>query len=407
MLPTINGKTLSCCTIDDFNELLDNPDYRENEQIDYKRTFSILDYDKSEKKNIDEAKSEFRSDICSMANSRGGYLIYGIDEIAGIPCELVGVNIPSGNTDKFEFDIKNWLQRIQPRIPYYSVHFVHVEDQKYIVVLYVQHDTFAPYLHLDNEKDYRIYKRVGNSKMPVSYMELKNMFIQSLSLDKEISLFREERIDFFQKQIQGTNEAAFMLVQIIPETFTDSNYNQPMMVLCRRGKDVTSFFQHFVANIRAIPMVDGIRCQSQYDRTECRLFNNGVAESFYLITNVLHKGGDKYPSGFFPWVYIWEPIERYVRGYINCMTDIIGTNRVFGCISIIGCKGVITESTFLIDSTYIDRDNMVCTPIVFENIQDKDTIERNIKELKLDYIFSLGIRDNKEIEPLIKEVYGE
>ena len=334
MLPTLNGKPLTECLIEDFQGILDNSDYKENEQLDYKTNFSILDYDKTQKQKIEEAKSEFRSDVCSLANSSGGYLIYGVDEHCGVPCEIVGVDIPNGNTDKFELNIKSWLQRIQPRIPNYKVYFVDVSEQKYIVIILVQHDSFAPYFHIENEKDFRIYKRTGNSKTPVSYAELKNMFIQSLSLDKEIALIREERIEFFRERIENTDESAFMVVQIIPETFTDSNYNQPMMVLSKKGKNVTSFFQHFEANIRPIPMVEGIRCQNQYETSECRLYNNGVAEIFYLITDLLHKGVDKYPNGFLPWGYIWDKVERYVREYISCMVDVIGTNRVFVGISI-------------------------------------------------------------------------
>ena len=49
MLPTINGKPLSECSLEDFRETLDNPDFKESEYLDYKKTFSILDYDKSQR----------------------------------------------------------------------------------------------------------------------------------------------------------------------------------------------------------------------------------------------------------------------------------------------------------------------------------------------------------------------
>ena len=47
MLPQINNKTLLECTEDDFAEILNNPDYRENQYLDYKRTFSFLEADKN------------------------------------------------------------------------------------------------------------------------------------------------------------------------------------------------------------------------------------------------------------------------------------------------------------------------------------------------------------------------
>ena len=54
MLPTLNGKPLTECLIEDFQGILDNSDYKENEQLDYKTNFSILDYDKTQKQKSSE-----------------------------------------------------------------------------------------------------------------------------------------------------------------------------------------------------------------------------------------------------------------------------------------------------------------------------------------------------------------
>ena len=64
MLPQINNKSLLECTEIDFTEILNNPDYRENQYLDYKRTFSFLEVDKSK---AAEKISEFRTDICAFA----------------------------------------------------------------------------------------------------------------------------------------------------------------------------------------------------------------------------------------------------------------------------------------------------------------------------------------------------
>ena len=403
MLPIINGKSLLECSLEDIQEIIDNPDYRESEYIDYKRTFEILECEDVAKKA--DAKAEFRSDVCSLANAQGGYIVFGISEKKGIPHSIQGVEIPKDNIDKFELNIKSWLQSIQPRIPTYTVRFIKAEEGKYIIIVFVQHDYFAPYIHVEDEKNYRIYKRAGNSKVAMNYTELKNMFIQSLSIEKEIAAYRNERTDYFKKQTSETGKSAFLLTHIIPDTFMNSNYNQPMMVMRRGGKDITSFFQHFEANIVPFPTVDGIMCESQYGTSECRLYNNGIAEAFFLVDDLLSRGSDRFPNGFLPWASIWDQIERYVRGYIGCMADVIETNRVFACITIIGCKGVMTESTFVIDSSHIDRDNLLCEPAVFDNIADSERIEINMKQMKLSYLFSLSIRNDKQIGTLIKEVY--
>lgn len=41
MLPTINGKEIIDCNLDDLRTIINNPDYAENEYLDYKRCFAI------------------------------------------------------------------------------------------------------------------------------------------------------------------------------------------------------------------------------------------------------------------------------------------------------------------------------------------------------------------------------
>ena len=216
MLPTINGKSFLECTEEDLKELLGNSAYRENEHIDYKSAFAINSYPKGEKRDAEIA--ELRSDICSFANADGGYLIFGIQEDGQcIAKELVGIEVK--NKDRFELDLNNWLQSIVPRIPTYKIRFIDLNSGKHVVVLSIDHDFFAPYIHLEGERNYRIYRRVGNSKKIISYMELKNMFMQSMVLEKEIGRFREERVDFFCLNTTGAGEKTppFLLLHIIPE----------------------------------------------------------------------------------------------------------------------------------------------------------------------------------------------
>ena len=80
MFPKINNKSLLDCTEEDLQILIDNPDFRENEYLDYKKAFAHLEL-QNERKNVIEAKkAELKSDICSFANAEGGYLIYGISD---------------------------------------------------------------------------------------------------------------------------------------------------------------------------------------------------------------------------------------------------------------------------------------------------------------------------------------
>ncbi|HEU5375783.1 MAG TPA: ATP-binding protein [Ktedonobacteraceae bacterium] len=77
-------KPLQSLEENDLQMLADNS-VREGGEIEYKETLTI---------HSDEQKQEFLNDVSSFANTRGGYLIYGIRESkedAGMPAEVCGL----------------------------------------------------------------------------------------------------------------------------------------------------------------------------------------------------------------------------------------------------------------------------------------------------------------------------
>lgn len=404
MLPKINGKDLLDCTEDDFYEIIDNLDYRENEYLDYKEMVHVLAIPKDKKNEVANAKAEFKSDVCSFANANGGYIIYGIEEDSkSVPKAIIGIEIKNDDTDKFELDIKNWLQIIRPRIPNYKISFLKLKNGNYIVVLYIYHDFFAPYIHLEDNKNYRIYKRVGNSKVIVGYSELKNMFTNSLSLEKEVERFRRERIDYYRMQ-EDTEEfkySKFLMLHIIPETFMDSNYNNPVYVFYRSKKLGTELFSAFRCNAQVFPTIEGIRFTSYNRNNESLLYNNGIAECFYSLSDDFYQSHN-YPKGFFRNQEYWEIIENTIRKYCKSFYSVLYTHRLFVCISIIGCKDIVTEdeASFSMKSV-IDRNYLSCTPNVINDFHSAESLNEDLKTAKLEYLLSLGIKYADEVKSSI------
>ena len=69
----INNKKMQDWQKEEIDTLLQNPDnFRENEYIDYKKTFAFLEI--PEKNKADEKRIEFCHDICSFANADSGYI---------------------------------------------------------------------------------------------------------------------------------------------------------------------------------------------------------------------------------------------------------------------------------------------------------------------------------------------
>ncbi len=418
MLPTVNNKSFLECNEEDLKNIIENPDYRENEYIDYKKNLHYLEIPKNAKDRnttITHGKSEFKSDVCAFANAEGGYLIIGISDDNGCASELCGIDIPDGDLDKFELDRRNDLTGIQPRIPSIKFNFVKIKNEKFIVILYIKHDSFAPYLHVENEKNYQIFKRTGNKKTSMSYTELRNMFNQSLSLDKEIYNYRKERIQYYNEQSETINDtySRFLLLHIIPETFTDPNFSHNMFFL-EKEKNISfdQIFSAFSNTQRSMPCADGLHFlhdERASDKTEGYINNNGIVECFFPLVNHLHLNEKRYKNGFFSRGIVWDKIKDAMFKYKKIFAPLIVDSKVFICLSIIGCKGITSQTPEEEDIGYyngsIDRDRIICNPIVFEKISD-DTFRSGIKMLQIEYLQSIGVKYDKDLDILLKEVYN-
>ena len=409
MLPKINGKSFLDCVEDDLSLLIDNPDFRENEYIDYKQNFSFLEA--TDKVDKNKKKSEFKSDVCSYANAEGGYLIYGISDKLGCASEIIGIDIPNNNTDKFELAIRNNLVSIYPRTPNVKFNFVKLNTGKFVVIISVKRDSFAPYTHIEDQKNYQFFKRTGNGKAAMTYAELKNMFNQSLSLSKEIHNYRKERIEYqkSQSETEGDAYSKFMLLHIIPDTFLDTDYNHNMYAIEKSRKiSFSSIFKEFNCNTASTTCIDGLRFQQYSTKITpaiCYLNNNGIVECFLSLYDV-----PSFDNNFIPWDYLWGKIETTITEYIQKFKEQKLAERVFVGLSIIGCKGMVSEaasySTAMPYRGTIDRNLIMCEPIVIEDIANTDGVDLAKKKVYIDFVLSIGVKNNDQLQAYIKEIYG-
>lgn len=407
MLPTLNGKSFLDCNEEDLQELIDNPDYRENEYIDYKAAFAFLEMDKKDP-NRQGKIVEFRNDVCAFANAGGGYLIYGITDVKGMAREIVGVEIPNNNTDKFELERKNNLDCIMPKMPSLQFGYIPLKNGKFVVVIQIRKDGFAPYMHLENDTNYKAYKRVGNGKTPIGYVELKNMFNQSLTLETEIQAFRQKRIDFYRSHVDTEDEtySKFVLVHIIPDSFMDTHSRKNMFLLSKQRPDIRfhSIFSAFRCNSFPRPNVDGIRFVGENLKSEGQVYNNGIVECFLPVNPCVYIRGLK-ENRQFSYHFSWSDIREVVAHYLDVMPGLLDTQRVFVCVSVVGCMNMVSNRNEHGRSIgTIDRDVVMSSPIVFENIYDDESVATSKKWLQLEYYLSLGVREDPELTKLIADV---
>ena len=408
MLPQINGKSFLSCTENDLNVLVENADYRENEYIDYKLNFAFLEIEKGPVR--DSKKAEFKIDVCAFANADGGYLIFGIGDKNGCASEIKGIDIKNNDTDRFELDRRNDLNGIQPKTPQIQFSFIQLASGKYVVVMYIKHDSFAPYVYLEDEKNYKIYSRYGNGKRIMTYSELRQMFNQSLSLDQAVLSYIHQRIDYY-RSLGDSFGNSFVHLCFIPETFMDTSYRQNMFILERLGKyNFSSIFSAFRCDTSSIPCVDGVRYipySDEFEHAEGYVRNNGIVEACMSLDGVL-KTSDKYPDGFLPWGWLLDKHKSFVYQYSQVFRQINTGERVFLCLSIVGCRNVVTnDQGFQYDYTgKIDRDEVICDPIEILRIDNDDEISFTLKKLQIAFLLAIGVKYDDSLKKLIDEVYG-
>jgi len=396
----INGNEIEKCSLEDIKTIVGDPEYRENSQIDYKERFSIYDYkDKTERK---KPIADLRSDVCAFANRNGGCILYGIKEEDSIPKEVVGIRLDS--IDQFERDIKNYLSIIQPKMPSWKLLYWELSENKYVVGLLVYRDYSAPYIHIENLNDYRIYKRTGNSKTTIEYEELRRMFNESISLEKELDQFRKERIAFFKERNVGYGEKnQFIIFHIIPESFNTSSIKDNVFVLSQNG-EFSNIFRLLRYEDNKQPMIGGIRHRDE-DGKEIRLYNNYIFEYYSPIKNYTSSLENE---DSIAWQSLESTMVLLLREYLKSTKKHLGEQRIFLCVSIVGQRGVLTNyDSFSGTKSRIDRELCIMEPVIIEDILDEEKIKMGINRFCLEYLLSLGISRIKVVSDLIKEVYGD
>ena len=389
----LNDKEFELWQPDDLNLLLNNPDFTENEWIGYKKSFSFFEV--PDKAIAQQKKNEFRHDICSFANAEGGYIFFGITEKNGVATDLCGIDIPDGNTDKFELDRRNDISIILPATPNVKFRFISI-GQKYVVILKIDKGFQSPYVCRENEDNYRFFVRRGNSKRPVSYSEVQRMFTQSAMIAQEMHNFRLQRAHELLGGIEPNNPRT-AIIHIIPATMLEpSTYVEPYKLLATKKVYYPSLFQNHCSGI-AMPNVDGLNFPpNEWNRwSGIQIYNNNIIERLISLKTFTHNdaGKEALRSGI-----IFEIIPTLLKSAISYYRLLKTISRAYNCITVLGCVGLCSDYDFYNDYTgLIDRNQIFCQPLEINDITNDDAINEIIKSQSLSLCWALGIKNTKKI----------
>ncbi len=369
----INAKEFGEWTEEDMFAIIHNEAYKENEFIDYKENFAPLEcLDKMQKK---KKQDEFRHDICSFANSNGGFLLFGIKEEAGVPVNISGISID--NIDKFELDRRNELSGILPIVPNVAFSFVLLKNDNYIVIIKVSRGLHRPYINLENEGVFKFFVRHGNRKRAMSYMEIQSYFLQSGMLSDEIKKFRKDRLKYYQEEYPGM---PFAMIHVMPGDFLNDSAQVDLYdVYVEKRLNGHELFDRICFGT-VVPNVDGI-CFPGYNYDTglfLQLYNNGVTELFYRV-EICERQEEK-------GLYCHGIVDRMTELLYGTMNLYVATQRqsvAYVCVTIAGCKGLWSVIDHNNDYyAKVDRNEIHCMPIEIKEITDEKYVNEGIEKCR-------------------------
>lgn len=176
------GKPLTKVELSDLQRLIDNST-PEMKTLDYKREFHG---------GTDGAKKELLYDLTSFANASGGFMIYGIEERAGVPVALDGVERSTIDGEKLRIEalLRDGVDR---RIPGIEMQDVPTSENRAVLIIRIPRSWAGPHM-VKLGGACKFYSRNSAGKYLMDVAELRTAFLFSETIADKMSSFRVERL---------------------------------------------------------------------------------------------------------------------------------------------------------------------------------------------------------------------
>jgi hypothetical protein len=315
------NKPLNEVTIDDINELVSNG-VGESRTLDYKLELHG---------NGDSGKKELLKDLSAFANTVGGCLIYGIAEDAGLPTQIVGVEIE--DIDKFKLHYENLLGTgVDPAIRGVEFHSIPVSGNKCIVVIEVPKSISRPHA-VTIKNHFRFYSRNSSGTNPLEVEDLRKAFLTSETSAMRIRNFRNDRIS--QISIDDTpvpmEKGPILVIHLIP--FDAFEVGKKYVLKKEKCQNVKTFMdgQYGRYNVDGYVMTEIRNTQfTAYSYTQ--IFHNGIIEAAdkYLLTSFGEKTVSPYA--------IEQDVIKWTNHYLGFLQEIGVRCPIWLSLSLLGVR---------------------------------------------------------------------
>jgi hypothetical protein len=150
----------------------------------------MIDYKRDTYGNSDSDKREFLADVSSFANTIGGDIVIGIDEVSGLPTAIMPL------TDNIDAEVRRLesiaLSGIEPRLGNLRIHAVPVTGGHAIIVRVPR--SFIPPHRVIAQNSNRFYARAGRRKYEPNVQQLRHIFTDAPRMLERIRSFQADRL---------------------------------------------------------------------------------------------------------------------------------------------------------------------------------------------------------------------
>ena len=150
-----------------------------------------IDYKRSLPGNTDADKKEFLADTSSLANSGGGDLVFGMDEAAGLPTQIAGIQATDLDLEIRRLD-SILAAGLSPRIRYAIKTLTTTAGQR-VMIVRVERSWSGHHRVIFQQND-KFYGRNTAGKYALDVNELRTAFTLSNTVTERIRSFRTDRI---------------------------------------------------------------------------------------------------------------------------------------------------------------------------------------------------------------------
>lgn len=267
-------KALKDVLLEDLLSLVVN-EASEARALDFKRELPGRD---------DASKREFYADISAFANSGGGDIVYGIEDVDGKAVAAPGLG--KINADEEIRRLQQMSLHVEPRIRIYAQE-VAGPDRGPFIILRVEDSTAGPHAFKISDGTYRFFARADRAKYPMSLDQIKAAFMRSGSIREQIQGFRAQRKLYLTQSIPLPLSATpWLQAQIIPFSAFSGGPVLPAALLGEMNQDV-ALLSYTVERSN----VDGFlryHADSGQIVRYCQAFRNGCLE--FVETQISYPG---------------------------------------------------------------------------------------------------------------------